>query len=121
MGQPHVLTLTGTGSTPWLNLNTDITPHNTQIVVVADGAVTGGVEWTMDDLNRRPNAFPQPAPNPPITPTIIPDPIIGPGTAFSATAKVTQAEFPYWGVRFTSTVSAATVTMTVIQSGIAGP
>lgn len=121
MGQPHVLTLTGTGSTPWLNLNTDITPHNTQIVVVADDDVTGGVEWTMDDLNRRPNDFPQPAPNPPITPTIFPDSIIGPGTAFDATPKLTQAAFPAWGVRYTGTAGTGTVTMTVIQSGIAGP
>jgi hypothetical protein len=107
MGQPRYVAKTGTGSSVWQIVNTNVAPFNLGIVVLVTGTVTYTFEYTYEDpsgtypnpLNATPSAFPLAA-------------------LTSKTANTDSAiAFPIAAWRITVTAGTGTAQAVVIQSG----
>lgn len=95
----------GTGSTPWIMPNYNITPFDAQLNVVVAGTVTYSVETTMDSYALPANPTTQP----------IADATTLAASTISGALSMTS---PVVGIRTTVTADTGTVTTKFLQAGI---
>jgi len=100
--KPRLVTVTGVGSSNWVNI--DCWPEPVQFAGVArvtSGTATYDIEYTYDDLDYA-DGNPRPVPS-------------------NFTAQTGEAEYfseyPVMGIRATITAGTGTVELTVLQSG----
>lgn len=99
----------GVGSSPWLNLNTHVSPANTSLAANSSGTVNYTIQYTYDDPNNLPAgaAYAQPFNQVALT-------------AQTATLDGVLS-FPAWGIRTLINSGTGTVRLDYVQAGIGGP
>lgn len=101
--RPQTVSLTGTGPSAWIPVNTKQTPFNVSLAAVVDGTITYTIQHTLDNVL---------------------DPVIAAGTITAldntgltgqTTTKDGNYAFPVAAIRINNTAGTGTTTLTILQ------